>query len=180
MSLTRCLILAAATLAGAPALAQPKGPPPAMPPGPGGDRGPEELRRDVVERMRAMRAWKLTEALKLDEATSAKLFPVLARFDDKEMDLGKERNEIMRGLNAEVEAPKPDNARLTQYVDRMLALRVKQRAIEDDKVKELRKVLTPLQQARLMMILPRIEQHFRERMREAREERRRVRGGDMF
>ena len=41
--------------------------------------------------MRALRAWKIVEALKLDEATSARLFPILSRYDEREMAIAAER-----------------------------------------------------------------------------------------
>lgn len=169
----RVALFGSMLFAAATASAQPKGPPGRRP---GGD--PEELRREVMERMRAMRAWKLAEALKLDEGTSAKLFPLLSRYDEREVEIMKEMGDSMRGLRAEVEAPKPDNTRITTYIDKLLATRGKQRGLEDDKVKDLRKILSPVQQAKLVMLLPRIEQHFRERIREAMEKRRRMGGGD--
>jgi hypothetical protein len=179
------ILLGGLTLAGS-AAAQPAGPElgnpfgrgpggPGRPgPGPGAPQGanPEQLRREVFERMKAMRAWKLTEELKLDEATSSKLFPLLARYDDKELALQKDMGEAMHALRTEAEALKPDGGRLTACIDKLLAIRARQRTLEEDKFKDVRKVLSPLQQARLVMLLPRIEQHFQQRIREAIEARR--------
>jgi len=185
------LIVLFTNLVAASALAQPgpgpggpKGPPPpamrGMGPhggpgwGPGPGRGgppPEELRKEVMERMRAMRAWKLAEELKLDEATSAKLFPMLSKYDEREMTLMNEIGGVMRSLRAEMEAPKPDNARLGSYIDKLLGLRGKQRALEDERFKDLRRVLTPVQQAKLVVLLPRIEQHLKQRIHEAMSQR---------
>ncbi len=133
--------------------------------------GGEALRHDVMEKMRAMRAWRLSEGLSLDEATAAKLFPLLARYDDREREIMKERSEAVRGLRAESEAPKPDGARIGSYIDRLLQSRTRQHALEDEKIKDLRKILSPMQQAKLLLLLPRIEHAFQQRIRDAMEDR---------
>jgi hypothetical protein len=141
---------------------------------PGDGRTPDQLRTEVLERMRALRAWRIVDALKLDEATSARLFPILARYDDRQMALATERRDTRRLLRAEVQAMRPDEGRLTSAINRLLANRERQRAMEDDMVKELRKVLTPVQQAKLMLLLPRIEHEFAQRVQQAAEDQRRM------
>jgi Spy/CpxP family protein refolding chaperone len=148
-------------LAGGAASAQPR-PPAPPPPTPAADdhRTPDQLRKEVLERMRALRAWKIVEALKLDEATSARLFPILSRYDEREMAIAAERHVIMRDLREATEAPHPDDARLTVTLNKLLANRAKQRTLHDDRVKDVRKVLTPVQQAKLVLLLPRLERDF--------------------
>jgi Spy/CpxP family protein refolding chaperone len=148
-------------LAGGSAGAQPR-PPSQVPPAPTADdhRTPDQLRQEVLERMRALRAWKIVEALKLDEATSARLFPILSRYDEREMAIAAERHVIMRDLREATEAPHPDDARLTATLNKLLANRAKQRALHDDRIKDVRKVLTPVQQAKLVLLLPRLEHDF--------------------
>lgn len=158
--------------------AEPAPPPAAMAsPIPGDGRTPEQLRREVIERMRALRAWKIVDELKLDQATSARLFPILSRYDDRELALMKERQDIVRGLRAETEAAAPNNAKLTAAIDRLVGLRAKLHALQDEKFRELRKVLTPAQQAKLVLLLPRIERGFIHRIREVSEEQRRPSDG---
>jgi Spy/CpxP family protein refolding chaperone len=110
--------------------------------------------------MRALRAFKIVEALKLDEATSGRLFPILARYDDKEMAIAAERHTLMHELREETDAAHPDDARLTATLNKLQANRTKQRALHEDRVKDVRKVLTPIQQARLVLLLPRLERDF--------------------
>ena len=148
-------------LTGGMAGAQPR-PPVPVPPTPAADdhRTPDQLRKEVLERMRALRAWKIVEALKLDEATSARLFPILSRYDERDMAIAAERHVIMRDLREATEAPHPDDARLTVTLNKLLANRAKQRTLHDDRVKDIRKVLTPVQQAKLVLLLPRLERDF--------------------
>jgi Spy/CpxP family protein refolding chaperone len=143
------------------ALADPRrAPPPAAAPAGADKRTPEELRKEVLERMRALRAWRIVEELKLDETTSARLFPILAKYDDQELVLAAERRDIAQEIRTLLAAPRPDDAKLTAAINRMLANRTQKRALRDERIKELRKVLTPVQQAKLVLLLPRLEREF--------------------
>jgi len=160
--------IAASLVATALSLAVPAGAaprPPAAPPSPASGavvdgKKPGELRKEVLERMRALRAWRIVEELKLDEAASARLFPILTKYDEQEMALATERRDITRELQTLLAAPHPDDARITAAVNRMLANRTKRHAFKDERLRELRKVLTPVQQAKLVLLLPRLEREF--------------------
>ena len=123
-------------------------------------RSPDQLRKEVLERMRALRAWRIVEELKLDETTSARLFPILAKYDEQELALAAERRDIAQELRALLAAPRPDEGKLTAAINRMLANRAKKHALRDERIAELRKVLTPVQQATLVLLLPRLEREF--------------------
>jgi hypothetical protein len=113
--------------------------------------------------------------LKLDQATAAKVFPLLAEFDERARALGRERGDIARELHAQVkDNVAPDNAKLRPLVDRLLANQAKRTALDDDRFKALRTALTPLQQAKLLLLLPRIDEDFRHRIREALDAQRRA------
>jgi Spy/CpxP family protein refolding chaperone len=151
-------VLATVVAPGA-ALAEPprRAPPSSVAPAAADKRTPEQLRKEVLERMRALRAWRIVEELKLDESTSARLFPILAKFDEQELALATERRDIAQEIQTLLAAPRPDDAKLTAAINRMLANRGKKRALRDDRITELRKVLTPVQQAKLVLLLPRLE-----------------------
>src|SRR3954447_9681020 len=102
-----------------PALAE--GPRPPGQPGQPGERkvDKEHLREQIIDKLRAERMWKLTEALKLDEATAARLFPLLAKFDDQERAIGKERGPIVRALRDAVDAASPDANRINGLVEKL-------------------------------------------------------------
>jgi len=156
------LALSAATTASGVAAADPqRRPPGASAHAQAGDRRPpEQLRKEVLDRMRALRAWKIVEELKLDETTSAHLFPILARYDDQELALAAERRDIAEEIRTLLAAPRPDDTRLTAAINRMVVNREKRHAMKDERLKELRKVLTPVQQAKLVLLLPRLEREF--------------------
>ena len=129
-------------------------------------RTPEQLRKEVLERMRALRAWRIVDELKLDETTSARLFPILAKYDDQELTLADERRDISQEIRTLLAAPHPDDAKLTAAINRMLVNRTKKHALRDERFKELRKVLSPVQQAKLVLLLPRLEREFAQFIRE--------------
>jgi Spy/CpxP family protein refolding chaperone len=156
----RRLTLVAALALGPAAQAQPAAPAAKAAAPASEQRNPEQLRKEVLERMRALRAWRIVDELKLDESASARLFPILARFDEREMALAAERREITRELRAELAAPHPDDAKLTKTIDKLLANRARRHAVMDERIKELRKALTPVQQGKLALLLPSIERDF--------------------
>src|SRR4051812_29832326 len=105
------VLLGAMTVAAAApgvAFAQPQRRPPAAAPA-DDRRPPDQLRKEVLERMRALRAWKIVDELKLDENASAHLFPILARFDDQELALAAERRDIAQDIRTLLAAPQPDD-----------------------------------------------------------------------
>jgi hypothetical protein len=132
----------------------------------------ENLRREVLDQMRAERMWRMTEELKLDEATAAKVFPLLAKFDERAREVGKERTEIVTAMSAELSAVRPDDGRLKGLVDRLIANRTRRQALEQERITALRGVLTPVQQAKLVLLLPKLEDGIRHRIRDAINERR--------
>jgi len=156
----------AVAAAAAPASAQGPHRGPAAAPAGGDKRSSDQLRKEVLERMRALRAWRIVEELKLDETASARLFPILAKYDEQELALAAERRDIAQELRGLLAAPRPDDAKLTAAIERMLANRVKRHALKDERIKELRKVLTPVQQAKLVLLLPRLEREFAQFIRE--------------
>lgn len=131
-----------------------------------GDRK-ERLRGELFDQVRAMRVWMLTDELRLDEAQVAKLFPLLASFDEREQQLARERGELSRALRAETESPNPRPPELARLVDALLANRDKRNAFDRERLTALRRVLSPVQQGKLVLLWPRIEEMARHRIRSA-------------
>jgi hypothetical protein len=122
-----------------------------------------ERREQIKKRIRAMRAYSLTEELALDEATAARLFPLLARYDDEIDKLLEKRVDVQRRLRRAdgPRDPRADGSRDPRALDRVIdeAL-ANQRALwdlEDRRISELRKILAPPQTAKLLVVLPALE-----------------------
>ena len=121
----------------------------------------------VRERWRMMRMWKLTDSLALDEATGSKLFPLLNRYDDQEDAVHKDVRDTEIKLRDALKAGKQDGKKLTELVDRIVKNHEKLGQLRLERIREARKVLTPVQQARLALLLPRIERHFHQMIEKA-------------
>jgi Spy/CpxP family protein refolding chaperone len=125
-----------------------------------------QQRRDKIkQRIRAIRAYTLTEQLELDEEAAAKLFPALVKYDEVFDRLHAARAVLQRRL---AEAGSLSDAKaIDAVIDETTA---NQQAIwqtEAQRLVQLRKILTPAQVARVLIVLPAIERKIHSRLRTA-------------
>ena len=147
-------------LLGGVALAQPApGPGPAKRVDPVADR-----RTEVKKKIRVLRAATLTDELKLDEKTLARLLPALAKWDDVTEDLLKKRIDIQRRL---IDADGKDPKLTDKLIDEAVANQKAFWELEEKRLAELRKILTPGQTARLLIVLPQFERRIQNQLRRA-------------
>lgn len=158
----RASIIALVLALAVPAGAQPPG---ATPPNAPPNQAQLDRRERVKNRIRALRAYKLTEELSLDEATAGKLFPLLARYDNEFDRLLGVRADISKRLR---QASRGQDARAAdKLIDEAVA---NQRAfwdLEEKRLAELRKILTAQQTARLLVVLPPLERKIENQLRKA-------------
>lgn len=123
-----------------------------------------QQRRDKIkQRVRAIRAYTLTEQLSLDEATAAKLFPALAKYDEEFDKLLASRADLQRRL--EDAGSLKDPKAVDKVIDDAV---VNQKAIWDTEARrldQLRKILTPVQVARTLIVLPAMERRIQNQLR---------------
>ena len=132
------------------ALAQPAG---------GGKR--EKIKQQIL----TLRAWMITRELALDEATAGRVFPVLAKYDDQFAKVLRENVDLRR--EAESAAARNDDKALDNVVDKLLANQRARWAIEEARFKDVRRVLTPAQAARLVIVLPKVDRRLQVELRKA-------------
>src|SRR5574341_2027005 len=119
-------------------------------PGPGNPPS-EERREEIRKKIEAVRIWRLTEELKLDANTAAKLSSVLSSFDRQRRDVMREQMMIMRDLRFSLKSSKPDKAKLKASLE---TLEKNHRAVQEFREKEfraLKDILTVEQQARFLI-----------------------------
>ncbi len=126
---------------------------------------PAERREQIKKKIRAMRAYTLTEALALDEPTAGRLFPMLARYDDETDKLLEKRVDVQRRLR-HADSLKDPRA-IERLIDEAIAIQRGFWDLEDKRVAELRKVLTPGQTAKLLVVLPALERKIQNQLRKA-------------
>jgi hypothetical protein len=122
-------------------------------------------RERIKKRIRALRAYTLTEELSLDPPTAEKLFPVLNKYDDVFDKLLVARAELGKRLAAASNGRDPQEA--NKAIEDAIA---NQRAfwdMEDKRLAELRKILSPQQIARLLVVLPPLERKIENQLRNA-------------
>jgi hypothetical protein len=150
----RFLLVLMIVASASPALAQPAAAPQA-----------QDRREKIKQRVRALRAYTLTEQLDLDEATAAKLFPALAKYDDEFDKLLLARADLQRRLEAagSVKDPKA----VDKLVDEAVANQKALWATEEQRLVQLRKILTPAQTARVLVVLPAMERKIQNQLKRA-------------
>jgi hypothetical protein len=104
----------------------------------------------------------MIQQLGMDQTVAAHLFAIFARYDERQVILAVERHNIRCELRARVEAERADDASIGTTLDRLAANRSQVHALHDGRIREVRKALTPAQQARLLLLLPRLERDFAE------------------
>ncbi len=119
----------------------------------------------VKQKILAMRAGQLTSELNLDEKQAAKLFPVLSKYDDTFQKLLKEAVDLRK--QAQAAAEKNDDAALNDIIDKLVANQRARWDTQEARFKDVRKVLTPEQAARLLVVLPQIDRRISNQLRKA-------------
>ncbi|HUJ60321.1 MAG TPA: hypothetical protein VLX92_17560 [Kofleriaceae bacterium] len=151
--MARALALAIALLLGAPAVH-------AQPPGLTPQQQQVQRRERIKKRIRALRAAELTVDLSLDETSAGRLFPLLARYDDEFDRLLGQRAEILKKLDV----AGPDRRETDRLIDEAIANQHAFWETEDRRLADVRKILSPAQTARLLVVLPPLEQKIRNQL----------------
>jgi len=122
----------------------------------------EEKREEIRKKIETVRIWRLTERLKLDTATSAKLASFLNSFDQQRKSVMREQMAGMRELRSYLQSQKPDEAKIKTALGK---LQKNQHALQELRDKEfdgLKEILTVEQQAQFLLF----QQEFQREMRE--------------
>jgi hypothetical protein len=130
-----------------------------------GARAAPERREQIKKKIRALRAYTLTEELALDEATATRLFPALARYDDETDRLLQNRVDVQRRLR-HADAIRDPRA-IERLIDEALANQRAFWGVEERRIAELRKILTPAQTAKVLVVLPALERKIQNQLRRA-------------
>jgi len=125
----------------------------------------ETKRERVKKRVRALRAYTLTEELGLNEADAGKLFPLLAKFDDDFDRLLSERQQLQQQLDGAGNLK--DKRAIDKIIDQALANQRASWDAQDKRIAEIRKILTPAQVARMLIVLPALERRIQNQLRNA-------------
>jgi Spy/CpxP family protein refolding chaperone len=173
MKIPQILILTIAlTLTGMPAFAQrqmsgpmadePQREAGAFPPERQGGPPSEERREEVRKKIEAVRIWRLTEELKLDTDSSAKLSSLLSSLNLKRRNTMREQMEAMRDLRSLLRTAKPDEAKIKALLEKLEKNRHEMQGLKDQELKGLKDILTIEQQARFLIFQHEFQREMRD------------------
>lgn len=158
------LSLAALVTLARPIAAQPEPPPPEP-----------SLTEQLQERIRIMRAWRLTEVLDLDEVTAVQLFEHLDHYDTLLQPEQVRLNELGQRLRVLLEEGSGTDAEVAELVTQITETYLRIEQLNVERVREAGRFLDPRQQATLMLFLPEFDREIRQMVRQARSRRTRQR-----
>lgn len=119
-----------------------------------GQRGGGRKER-IKQRIRAMRIAVLVEELDLDEETTGKLMPILAKYDDEFTKLAQEKQDLLKA--AQDATADKDDKKIDQAIDDLVKNQRARWDLDEKRFAEIRKVLTPAQAAQILVVLPEID-----------------------
>jgi hypothetical protein len=134
------------------------------------DRPPTKEQRDKVrKRIETLKMWKLTQALDVDETTSAKLFPLLNRYDKRKAVIHQNIREGMREMRRSLEENRTEGLQntLTMLEENHKALQ----SINDEEWTEMKKILTVEQQAKFIIFRQEFDREVRKIISDTKERR---------
>ena len=127
-----------------------------------GRGGPDAKKQEEVrKKVETVRMWRLTEELKLDEKTGAKLASFLSALDEKRRGLMRERIETMNDLRTLVKTGKPDEKKLKADLDKLEKTHREMVELEGKEINGVKDILSVEQQARYVIF----QQEFRHELR---------------
>ncbi|HLE42036.1 MAG TPA: hypothetical protein VI956_11060 [Nitrospirota bacterium] len=128
----------------------------------GGGPPSGERREEIRKKIEAIRIWRLTDELKLDEKTAARFFPVLSSLTQRRHELLRENMETERELRLYLEAGRPDEKKIKTALDKMEKIHHEMTRLTEKEIDATKEYLTVEQQARYYLF----QQDFQREMRE--------------
>lgn len=147
-------------------------------PGGTGSADGQNRRAEMLEKIRMVRMYSLVEALALDEATAAKLFPYLRKHDGTLEKLQQDKQKSHRALRAMVKDDSFDEKAAEKHFAVILKADAEIAETEREQLKGLKGILSVEQRVKFLLAKPSFERKIREMMREQRKRRRGQRQGD--
>jgi hypothetical protein len=133
-----------------------------------GDPAAADSRAEVARRLRLLRAWEITRALRLDGEVAGKVLAVFARNDEKRQALVKQLQGSRRELQKLVRRKDPDPTLLQTQVDTLVRSQFELSQLRNSEFQELRAILSPLQQAKYLLAQQRFQKRIQEILKQVR------------
>jgi Spy/CpxP family protein refolding chaperone len=110
---------------------------------------------------------RLAQELALDAAAQAQMRQIWDRYEVQIEGVRKEQWLAMKELKSQLAAPTPDNAKLTQLSDLIHNDRLKVETLDHQRVGDFRRMLTPVQFAKAIVVTPKIRREVQQQVMQA-------------
>jgi Spy/CpxP family protein refolding chaperone len=147
----------------------------AQPGDPGSEDG-QNRRTEMLDKIRMVRMYSLIEALELDEAKAAKLFPYLRKHDGTLETLQQNKHKSHRALRKMVKNDSFDEKAAEEHFAVILKADAEIAKTERMQLEGLKGILSVEQRVKFLLAKPSFERKIREMMRDERQRRRGKRG----
>lgn len=111
----------------------------------------KEKREEVRKKVEAIRIYRLTEALKLDEKTSAQLASLLGTIDLQRRELMNQNMDAMKDLRSSLKSSHPSESKLKPLLERLEKNHREMTELKEKELKGLKDILTVEQRARYVV-----------------------------
>lgn len=130
-----------------------------------------EQREKLLKRIRLVRMYALTEALDLDEAIAAKLFPFLKGHDNKLKELHVAKRTHSKALRKMVRAGDFPQRAADEHIEELGRIEIAMAELHAAMADGLKKILSTEQRVKYVMVREKLEHEIRRTIREHRRQR---------
>jgi hypothetical protein len=121
------------------------------------------------KRVEALRMWKLTQTIDLDEKTAARLFPVINEYDRKRLTTEKQMRKNMRILRRSVNIASEED--LQNLMKTLKSHHLRLQEIQHEEMNKLKDILTVRDQAKFIIFKQDFDREMKKRIFEAKKRR---------
>jgi Spy/CpxP family protein refolding chaperone len=134
---------------------------------PAGAQPLAQKRAEVRQRVVEWGMQQLVQRLQLDASQVPRFREIWLRYEQQLQGVNKETSMAMRELKAQLAAATPDEPRLRQLADQVVASRQKAQQLESQRTAELRSLFSATQFARGVVVAPELRKELHEQMQKA-------------
>ena len=120
-----------------------------------------QKRAQVRQRITDFAMQQITQELALDANTAQRFKQVADKYEPQIAGIHREVGMAMKELKAQLASAQPDEAKLGQLADTIVNDRAKVQALEAQRTADNRRVLTPTQFAKLIVVWPKINRQIK-------------------
>ncbi|MBJ95488.1 MAG: hypothetical protein CMP23_13580 [Rickettsiales bacterium] len=140
------------------------------------DAAHNQRRAEMLEKIRMVKMYSLTEALELDEATAAKLFPYLRKHDGELEQLQQSKQRSQRQLRKMLKNGEINPQEADRHLSEVNRINIEIATVEGQQLDGLKGILSTEQRIKFLLTKAQFERKIREMIRKERKKHRKRHG----